>query len=214
MSTPTPNPTTAATPDEELAALVAQTQSLSKLALDMTKLCIDLNVTRPPAEIPTAAHSSSAKVQSLSKLAVDMTKLCIGINDAIPTVVGSQVAVAIAPFAPVAPQWIHAAALTPAQMQALHPPGPGDLQSCTEADLQVNGVPGQFRKKKDTREEALAFYEYKYNLNEVDKLVEVPAPAPAPTPVAAAAPAQSDDLFVYFVVLFHSCLLFPSASDI
>ncbi|KAJ7433318.1 hypothetical protein B0H11DRAFT_1939648 [Mycena galericulata] len=151
------NATTAPTPAQELAALVAQVASLSKLALDMTKHCID-------------------------------------ISDAIPRVVESQVAEAVAALVPSPPQYIRAAAMTPAQVEALHPPGFGDQStwyvvlvgrepglygSSAEADVQVNSVPGQFHRKKDSLREAHAYYRQQYNAGMVEKLVEAPAPVPA-----------------------------------
>jgi hypothetical protein len=43
MVNPSSQVTTAPTPEQELAALVSQVAALSKLALDMTKHCIDIN---------------------------------------------------------------------------------------------------------------------------------------------------------------------------
>ncbi|KAJ7511236.1 hypothetical protein B0H11DRAFT_1899704 [Mycena galericulata] len=154
--------TTAPTPAQELAALVAQVSYLSKLGLEMTKHCID-------------------------------------INNAIPRVVLAQVDAAAATNttaapAPQSPQFVPGVPRTPAQMEALHPPGTGDQQpwyvvwvgrepglyaTSAEADAQVNGVPGQFRRKKDSLHEAQAFYRLQYNSNAVAKLVEAPVPAAA-----------------------------------
>ncbi|KAJ6509616.1 hypothetical protein DFH09DRAFT_1100888 [Mycena vulgaris] len=150
----TPTAISAANPAEELAALIAHVSALSKLALSMTKHCIE-------------------------------------IHDAIPKVVASQVAAALAgtllmsiafmsmahiadrlQLAP-APQFIEGGAITPANLAATHPPGHGDHQSWTEADAQVNGVPGQFRQKKASRVEALSFYRSKFNTGEVTKLTEI-----------------------------------------
>ncbi|KAJ6575725.1 hypothetical protein DFH09DRAFT_1311778 [Mycena vulgaris] len=147
----TPTAISAANPAEELAALIAHVSALSKLALSMTKHCIE-------------------------------------IHDAIPKVVASQVAAALAGTLPPAPQFIEGGAITPANLAATHPPGHGDHQSwyvvivgrepgmyrsSTEADAQVNGVPGQFRQKKASRVEALSFYRSKFNTGEVTKLTEI-----------------------------------------
>ncbi|KAJ6555101.1 hypothetical protein DFH09DRAFT_1493207, partial [Mycena vulgaris] len=151
-----------------------------------------------PTNSPTPAQELAvlvAKVAGLSKLALDMTKLTIDINDAVPGVIASQVAQAVEALAPTAPQFMHGTARTPDQMDALFPPGVGDHQLCVAADAEVNGVPGQFRQKKASRVEALAFYRNRYNDSAVAKISEVIATpaavtvAPAPTPVVAAAAA-------------------------
>ncbi|KAJ6539874.1 hypothetical protein DFH09DRAFT_1323424 [Mycena vulgaris] len=152
---------------------------------------------------PTPAQELAAlvaKVAALFKLALEMMKLTMDIDDAIPNVVASQVAEAVAATQPLVPQFVEGVASTPAQMDAMFPPGFGDHQpwyvvivgrepglygSSVRADAEVNGVPGQFRQKKSSRIEALAFYRNRYNDNAVIKLNEVVVAAPAPTPVAA-----------------------------
>ncbi|KAJ6547987.1 hypothetical protein DFH09DRAFT_1087450 [Mycena vulgaris] len=167
-----------------------------------------------PTNSPTPAQELAAlvaKVAALSKLALDMTKLTMDINDAVPGVIASQVTQAVDVLTPTAPQFMHGTARTPDQMDALFPPGVGDHQlwyvvivgrepglynSSVAADAEVNGVPGQFRQKKASRVEALAFYRNRYNDSAVAKISEVivaPATvtvAPAPAPVVAAAVAQ------------------------
>ncbi|KAJ6491533.1 hypothetical protein DFH09DRAFT_1104979 [Mycena vulgaris] len=151
-----------------------------------------------------------AKVAALSKLALEMTKLTMDIDDAIPHVIASQVAEAVKAVQSPPPKFVKGVAYTPAQMDTMFPPGFGDHQawyvvivgrepglygSSVAADAEVNGVPGQFRQKKASRIEALAFYRNRYNDNAVVKLNEAPvaapalpppAPAPAPPPPAAA----------------------------
>ncbi|KAJ6499770.1 hypothetical protein DFH09DRAFT_1076369 [Mycena vulgaris] len=178
--------TTSPTPTQELAALVAKVAALSKLALEMTKLTMDID--------------GMARLTS--------SFLTHFILDAIPNVIASQVAEAVAaiqrksiqlPLDPIspslpasAPQFVEGVASTPDQMEAMFPPGFGDHQACNHhrlsvgADAEVNGVPGQFRQKKASRIEALAFYRNRYNDNAVIKLNEVVVAAPAPTPAVAA----------------------------
>ncbi|KAJ7441888.1 hypothetical protein FB451DRAFT_1360221 [Mycena latifolia] len=152
-----PPATTTATPEQELAALVAKVTVLSKLALEMTKHCIDL-------------------------------------HDALPGVIASQVAAALAAVTGPSADFIQGSALTPNELDALFPPGVGENQtwhvvcigrnpglypSAEDADEQVKGVPNQFRQKKAGRVEALSFYRYKYNRGEVLKFVDIVATAAA-----------------------------------
>ncbi|KAJ6487346.1 hypothetical protein DFH09DRAFT_1105919 [Mycena vulgaris] len=174
--------TTSPTPAQELAALVTKVAALSKLALEMTKLTMDID----GMACPTLSFPAD---------------FCL---EAIPTVIASQVAAAVAAVQPPAPQFVEGVAYTPTQMDGMFPPGFGDHQawyvvivgrepglygSSVAADAEVNGVPGQFRQKKSSRIEALAFYRNRYNDNAVIKLNEAVVAAPAPAPVAAASTA-------------------------
>ncbi|KAJ6596598.1 hypothetical protein B0H10DRAFT_2232385 [Mycena sp. CBHHK59/15] len=156
-----PTATNAPTPDEEMAALLAQVAALSKLALDVTRHCIN-------------------------------------INDQIPRVIRAQVDKAVAEIHPASPEFVLGITPTPDELEAKFPPGHGDNQTwyvvCVgrrpglhatseEADAQVLGVPHQFRRKKDSHVEALAFYRHKHSLGEVMQISEV---VPVPT-----APARS-----------------------
>ncbi|KAJ7459013.1 hypothetical protein FB451DRAFT_1182599 [Mycena latifolia] len=165
--------TTTASPEQELAALVAQVTALSKLALEMTKHCIEL-------------HGKSTPLYAL------------------PGVIASQVAAALAVPAASSVDFISGTALTPDELEALFPPGVGDHQtwhvvcigrepglypSAEDAEEQVKGVPNQFRQKKSGRLEALSFYRYKYLRGEVIKYCDLAA---AFTGVSiSAAPAAS-----------------------
>ncbi|KAJ7480530.1 hypothetical protein B0H11DRAFT_2233306 [Mycena galericulata] len=150
MANTSPDATNTPTPEEELAALVAQVGALSKLALDMTRSCID-------------------------------------ISDSIPRIVRAQVDAAIAKILPPGPLFFRSVAPTPAQIEARFPPGTGDNQpwyvvcigrspglyaTSQEADDQVNGVPNQSRKKKDSRQEALLYYRSQYEIGEVMQVSE------------------------------------------
>ncbi|KAJ6517578.1 hypothetical protein DFH09DRAFT_1098968 [Mycena vulgaris] len=178
--------TTPPTPAQELAALVAKVAALSKLALDMAKITMEINGT-PPLPDVSLAHTRPA--------------------DSVPQVIASQVAEAVDALTPTGPQFMHGTARTPDQMDALFPPGLGDHQhwyvvivgrepglynSSVAADAEVNGVPGQFRQKKASRVEALAFYRNRYNDSAVAKISEViatPAAVIAAPVLVGAAPA-------------------------
>lgn len=60
-----------------------------------------------------------------------------------------------------------------------------------EADAEVLGVPGQARRRKIGRLEALAYYRQEYIGNRVMKLSEAPQPTPAPNADADDAGASS-----------------------
>ncbi|KAJ7085638.1 hypothetical protein B0H15DRAFT_801799 [Mycena belliarum] len=165
----------ASTPQEEMDALVAKVAALTLMSLDMARLCVD--------------------VQSiaLSKQALEMTSLCIDVKTQIAPALTAAANRAIASLAnaPVAAPvpvpdhlWVKGIALTPDQLEASFGPGVGDEQtwhvvcigrepglyaSPTEANIQIEGVPNQFREKKKSRVEALAFYRHRYESARVEK---------------------------------------------
>ncbi|KAJ6566708.1 hypothetical protein B0H19DRAFT_1257900 [Mycena capillaripes] len=119
--------------------------------------------------------------QELAALAMQITDLS---KLAIPAVVAAHVA-AIRPT--VMFEW--GTAPTPDEMETAFPSGPNESGvwyvvcvgrqpglyfNSLEADEQVKGVPNQFCQKKTSRREALDFYHYKFDRNEVKKLTEVP----------------------------------------
>ncbi|KAJ6553446.1 hypothetical protein B0H10DRAFT_2202009 [Mycena sp. CBHHK59/15] len=121
-------------------------------------------------------------------MAVDLTTLSLDVQASIPHVLAAQVGVAVAAASPPAatPLWVQGLPRSPRQLEAAHPPGSGDdlsyhvvcigrepglYSSTAEADYQVLGMPNQFRMKKSSRIEALAFYRHKFDLQEVAKWV-------------------------------------------
>ncbi|KAJ7138170.1 hypothetical protein C8R44DRAFT_868495 [Mycena epipterygia] len=148
MSTPPSTPTIAPNPAEELAALVAKVDALSKLALDMTKLAININQAIPAvvtAQVATAvallAPSPPAFTHSQGRTPGQMEM-------AFPLGFGDQ------------QSWY----------VVIVGREPGLYGSSAEADAQVNGIPGQFRQKKSNRLEALAFYCHRFLDGTVDKV--------------------------------------------
>ncbi|KAJ7160354.1 hypothetical protein C8R46DRAFT_1038618 [Mycena filopes] len=126
-----------------------------------------------------------ALVADMSKLALAMSHHAIHLQERIPIVVAAHVA---ALHAAQSVEFERGIAHTPDELEALHPPGiadfatwyavivgrePGIYLSSEEADSLVKGVPNQYRKKKSSRLEALAFYCLKYGQREVMKLTEV-----------------------------------------
>lgn len=70
------------------------------------------------------------------------------------------------------------------------------MKNSAEADDEVNGIPGQFRQRANSRVEALAYYTYRYNLGDVDKCYEYnghngPSASAASSPVAAGSSSQA-----------------------
>ncbi|KAJ7792841.1 hypothetical protein B0H14DRAFT_3498762 [Mycena olivaceomarginata] len=148
----------AASPEEELAALVTQVATLSKLAVDLSEQCID------------------ADDKALSKLALEVTRHCIDINDKIPRVVQVQVDAAVAVFRKT-PAFYENIAPTPDEMEVEYPPGRGDKQvwyvvcvgrqpgfytTYEEAEDEVDGVPRGHRRRVPGRIAALAYYRQMY----------------------------------------------------
>ncbi|KAJ7301353.1 hypothetical protein DFH08DRAFT_978831 [Mycena albidolilacea] len=95
---------------EELAALVSQVTALSKLAVDLSERCINVDD------------------KALSKLALEVTRHCIDIHNKIPHVVRVQVDAAVA-FYHNAPTFFENIAPTPDEMDAEYPPGREDNQA-------------------------------------------------------------------------------------
>ncbi|KAJ7156820.1 hypothetical protein C8R43DRAFT_1125401 [Mycena crocata] len=202
-----PPATNASTPQQELDALLAMVSNLAQLSLDMTRLCIDVQNVVPGI--------------ALSRRALEMTSACLDVKDQIrhSFAVVAEAAVAVAAATPPAPlfEWVRAVALTPDQLEASYGKGvcdnvawqvvcigrePGMYIDPDDAKANVEGVPNGFRKKKDTRLEALAFYRARYDDGKVEKWRAVPiAPKPAVPDVApddssaalAATPAEADD---------------------
>ncbi|KAJ7858790.1 hypothetical protein B0H13DRAFT_2571223 [Mycena leptocephala] len=172
MTDTSPNATTAATPEEELAALLVRVADLSRLSVSITQHCFQLQE-RIPAVV--AAH-----VAALSPGAPEF-----------------EVGVAITPkalerrFPPgvgdLATWYVVAVGREP-----------GLFISSDEAEDQVKGVPNFCREKKKSRREALDFYRHKYEHREVMKLTEVAEdvpsdsqPRPSASQTVAPPPSQS-----------------------
>ncbi|KAJ7137347.1 hypothetical protein C8R43DRAFT_955556 [Mycena crocata] len=180
--------TNASSPQQELDALLAMVSNLAQMSLDMTRLCIDVQ-----SVVPGIA---------LSKRALEMTSVCLDIKgeshyiDQIRHSFALVAEAAVAAAAPPAPlfDWVRAEALTPDQLEASYAKGVcdnvawqvvciGREPGIDDAKANVEGVPSGFRKKKDSRLEALAFYRSRYEDGKVQKWRAVPiAPASAPAP--------------------------------
>ncbi|KAJ6452168.1 hypothetical protein C8R47DRAFT_1229514 [Mycena vitilis] len=150
--------TTAATSDQDMAAMVSQLAALSKLALKMTALCIDVGERLP--------HVIQAQVDA---------KVAAALDAAMP----SDPAVEFYRSAGPTPDEIDAQfPQGRGDNQEWHVVcvgrNPGLYATSTEADSQVLGVPHQARKKKDNRQEALLYYRTQHGLGEVMRVSEAP----------------------------------------
>ncbi|KAJ7893423.1 hypothetical protein B0H14DRAFT_3427495 [Mycena olivaceomarginata] len=126
--------TNAATSEQEMAALVAKVTTLSKLALDMTRLCIDVNDNLP------------ALVQSQVAAAV-----------AAVTSPGPKWYHSPAPSPDEMDAMFPPGYLDNVQWYVVCV-GRRPRPLYQDADDQVRGVPNQLRKRKDSRQEALLYY--------------------------------------------------------
>ncbi|KAJ7118297.1 hypothetical protein C8R44DRAFT_878905 [Mycena epipterygia] len=141
--------TTAPTPQQELAALVAKVAALSKLALDLTRQCIDINQDLPRVvdlQVAAAMAEPPSEVEFVQGVAITPDAL----DTLFPPGVGD--------FQP----WY---VVCIGRELGLYP-------SSDEADEQVSGVPHQFRRKKSGRAEALSFYRAKHVAGQVAKMTE------------------------------------------
>ncbi|KAJ6538210.1 hypothetical protein DFH09DRAFT_1324076 [Mycena vulgaris] len=164
--------TTAATPDEELAALVAQVAALSKTALDLTKNCIDIHHTI---------------IDTIPRVVASQVAAALAAAAVVPT--GDFVqGVALTP-AQLDAQFPPGTGDTQTWHVVCIGREPGLYASAELATDQVRGVPNQLRQKKSSRQEALNFYRYKHQAGQVQKWNEV-AVAPAPAAVVPAANSQ------------------------
>ncbi|KAJ7077657.1 hypothetical protein B0H15DRAFT_954950 [Mycena belliarum] len=165
------NATTTPTPAQELAALVHKVHALSKLALDMTKLTMEIN-DGIPAVIEAQVEAAIAALSTAATAFVRGTARTPNQMDALfpPGVGDHQV-------------WY----------VVIRGREPGLYGSSVDADTQVNGIPGQYRQKKTSRVEALSYYRHRYNAGDVDKINEAPAVAAVTTatPVPAAPAAHT-----------------------
>ncbi|KAJ7177505.1 hypothetical protein C8R43DRAFT_1118495 [Mycena crocata] len=195
MSDNAPSATTASTSQGEMDALLAMVANLSHLSLDLTRLCIDVQNVVPGI--------------ALSRKALEMTGACLDVKDQIRHAFAVVVEAAAAASAPPAPlvEWVRRQALTPDQLETSHPAGycddsayqvvtighePGIFISSEDASVNISGVPKGYRKKKDSRVEALAFYRAQFEAGKVEKWIDTPIvpaaanPAPAPSGPAPA----------------------------
>ncbi|KAJ7858220.1 hypothetical protein B0H14DRAFT_3447344 [Mycena olivaceomarginata] len=151
------------TPPQQLEALLTEVLALSKLALDIVQRSIDLDD------------------KTVSKLALDLTRHSVAINDQIPQVVCSHVDAANAVMCP-ARVFYQGTAPTPAELDALFPPGQGDnkayhvvcvgrapglYDTSEEANAQVDGVPTASCRRVVGHLSALAYYRQMFDAQRV-----------------------------------------------
>ncbi|KAJ7607987.1 hypothetical protein B0H17DRAFT_1199197 [Mycena rosella] len=156
--------TTSPTPTPELAALVAQVHALSKLALNMTRLTMDISNAIPDVVAAEVARAIDDATPPGPMFLHGIARTPNQIDALFPLGTGDHQA------------WY----------VVVVGREPGLYGSSVETDAQVNGIPNQFRRRKTSRREALDFYRQEYNAGRVDKITEVPGAAPCPAPVIAA----------------------------
>ncbi|KAJ7148075.1 hypothetical protein C8R43DRAFT_1129228 [Mycena crocata] len=185
----------ASTPQAEMDALLAMVSNMSQMSLNLTRLCIDVQNVVPGI--------------ALSRQSLEITSACLDVKDQIRhafAVVAEAAAAAAAPPPP-SVEWVRRQALSPDQLEASHPHGyyddsayqvvtigrePGIFISSDDASANISGVPKGFRKKKDSRVEALAFYRAQFEAGKVEKWRDVSVvPAAANVPVVPAATANA-----------------------
>ncbi|KAJ7629825.1 hypothetical protein B0H17DRAFT_1218082 [Mycena rosella] len=180
MATPVLNAINASNPQAEMDALTAKVAQLTTMCLDMTKLCIDVQGEFHQLIPCSYLHMFYSVVPgvALSKQALEMTALCLDVKGLVPPafIAAAQHAAVIiaaasleAKFGPGGlgddlPWQVVALVVSPVSMPACD----------DDANDQLNGVPNQFRAKKQTRVEALAFYRHRYEAGKVQKWNEVP----------------------------------------
>ncbi|KAJ7099161.1 hypothetical protein C8R44DRAFT_747849 [Mycena epipterygia] len=157
--------TAAPTPAQELEALVALVAQLPAASLEATRLSVEVQ-----AKLPTIAAKLAASDAQLAAAQLAATSDASAAADTTPL-------------------FVRHTPKTPSELQAEFPPGssevwyvviigrePGLYRTATEANDQCNGVPNQFKEKRKSRCEALAWYAecyFKPSGDGVQKWVEV-----------------------------------------
>ncbi|KAJ7926305.1 hypothetical protein B0H13DRAFT_1862351 [Mycena leptocephala] len=160
--------THSSTPDQELAVLVSKVAALSKLALDMTRHCLDVSDNLPAS----SKLKWTPKLQRRSRTWLFVATGATFYRSDAPT-----------------PDEMDAMFPPGRNDDLAHVirvgREPGLYTSKFEANDQVIGVPGHARKKKDNRQEALRYYCSQHGANNVYRVSETALSA------APAAPAPS-----------------------
>ncbi|KAJ7120585.1 hypothetical protein C8R43DRAFT_959823 [Mycena crocata] len=203
--------TNASNPQQELDALLALVSNLTQLSLDMTRLCIDVQSVVPgialskrALEMTSACLDVKGEPHMLSHLLSNGTQTKFATPLLLwPKLLSQQLPL---PLVSSLFDWVQAQALTPDQLEASYAKGvcdnvawqvvcigrePGMYIDPDDAKANVEGVPSGFRKKKDSRLEALAFYRARYEDGKVQKWRAVPI-RPASVPAPDNAPATLD----------------------
>ncbi|KAJ7722467.1 hypothetical protein B0H14DRAFT_3520318 [Mycena olivaceomarginata] len=141
--------TIAPTSEQEMAALVSKVTVMSKLALDMTRLCIEIN-DKLPAVVQGQVVAALASPWAPFSITAPPDE--IDIDAMFPAGYGEHQA------------WYVVCV-------GRHP---GLYASYADADDQVRGVPNQSRKKKDSLQEALLYYRTQYRQGECERVSEAP----------------------------------------
>ncbi|KAJ7030754.1 hypothetical protein C8F04DRAFT_1186598 [Mycena alexandri] len=214
-STSTPAPTN----EQKLEALVAKMDELTKLSMDLTRVCIDVQnvvpgiaLSKQSWELARACMSVKGNL-TLSLPAFPMAhspppgELRPAVIDLMSAAAAAQTTALAQTPAVTAPtsstEWVQGVARTPDELDASYAgltvaedltwqvvcigrePGLYATAASEEANPLLDGVPNQFRRKKDSLTEALAFYRLRYETGRVQKWNEAPAAAPAPAAAAS-----------------------------
>ncbi|KAJ7119209.1 hypothetical protein C8R43DRAFT_960142 [Mycena crocata] len=161
MIIPSTAATTAPTPAEELAAVLAQVAVVTKLSVDMTKLCIDLHQKIPVLVAHRAAAAAAPPVAPAvaAPLFIEgVARTPAHLEAAFPPGHGDKL------------QWYVVCIGREPGLYATSP-------LSDESERQVNGIPRQFRIRKGSRVEALTFYRERYEEQAVSKINEAPPAA-------------------------------------
>ncbi|KAJ7900459.1 hypothetical protein B0H13DRAFT_1883538 [Mycena leptocephala] len=188
--------TNTSNPAQELEALVAKIDSLTQLSLEMTRLCIDAQ-----GVVPDIA---------LSKQSLELTQACLDVKSQVRPIVNRVLAATApksaplpSPHQPLPSSGSGAFPSRPTNLMRRFPPvlvtislgkwfaldaNPGctlapfvsNTSFSTQANTMLNGVPNQFRRKKGSRVEALAYYRLLYANGEVQKWNEAVPPRVSP----------------------------------
>ncbi|KAJ7906939.1 hypothetical protein B0H13DRAFT_2332987 [Mycena leptocephala] len=148
------------------------------------------NLSQTPAPRPDSElEALVALVQRLAVASSEATRLATEVQAKLPHTLSRHAASSIT--------WVRGVPKTPAHQEAAFPDGsgetwyvvirgrePGLYRTAPEANTQTDGVPHQFREKKRSRREALAFYRENYNATaNYDAAAAAATTAGSPPPV-------------------------------
>ncbi|KAJ7907069.1 hypothetical protein B0H13DRAFT_2332686 [Mycena leptocephala] len=152
--------------------------------------------TTPASRSDPELEALVALVQRLAVASSEATRLATEVQAKLPYTLNKHAASSIS--------WIRGVAKTPRQLEAAFPDGsgevwyvvirgrePGIYRTSDEANAQTDGVPHQFREKKKTRREALAFYRENYDATaRYDTAAAIALTSGGPPPVGIALGVQ------------------------
>ncbi|KAJ7077355.1 hypothetical protein C8R44DRAFT_896325 [Mycena epipterygia] len=146
----------------------------------------------PPTNAPSPTEELAALVALVAKLASASAAAARAAAEAnrLAAEVDAKLSLALGLANTSSITWIRAVAISPNALEATFPAGsgetwyvvirgrnPGLYRTADDANTETNGVPNQYRQKKTSRREALAFYREHFDIAAAADLSGIPRPS-------------------------------------